>query len=81
MNKEEDLDQWTLSLYNLYLRCRNFSSITLPSAGGILDQEEYLMQCLSIIHERVEKEIEEKHEDMVRQVEQKMRIARLTGRP
>lgn len=62
------------------MRCRNFANIALPKVGGIEDQDELTMQCFDIIHGAVEKDLAEKREDEIRSAEQKMRVARLTGR-
>lgn len=65
----------------LYKRCRDFNSFHLPSEGGILDQEERLMQVFDIIHSAYVKFENEESEDRIRKFEQRMRVQALKGNP
>jgi len=69
----EQIPVWVYEMFKLYRRCKDFDS--LPDIGGINDQEEYTMQCLSIVHNAVTRYQKEQSDDELRSIEQRMRVA------
>lgn len=74
----EDVPGWMLNQINLYRRCRDFNDINLPNEGGILHQDEFTMQCFTIIHHSFNNAHNEKVEDAIRSVENKIKTSRVS---
>ena len=73
---DEDTPPSLITQYlSLYFRCRRFKDMQLPSAGGILDQEEITMQIFEIIHGLVTEYEREQQEDTMNKMQQQSRIA------
>jgi hypothetical protein len=59
---------------SLYFRCRRFKDMQLPSAGGIMDQEEITMQIFEIIHGMVIDYEREQQDDTMKKMQQQSRV-------
>ena len=75
MDAEEVPPSLITQYLSLYFRCRRFKDMQLPSAGGILDQEEITMQIFEIIHGMVIDYEREQQEATMNKMQQQSRIA------
>lgn len=67
-----DIPSWVHRGMQLYRRCRMFNEIALPESGGVLDQQEIIVQILEEVHRAFKEHEVKKQQDAQFQVLAKM---------